>query len=358
MAAAGGCGGAAGRGKVTEETVSIENRCFSVFYWVRGMFGQSIHLSSVPANSMLIFSSEMVVHSDSTVVSLRVMSERNNLLIYVTEYIIDAGNETAPGLTKLAVYKLLFLMYQRLKEQGVDMKLPYSWYLYGPMTEWNGYCRATGNSLEEYFIGNDAVNLLNFRSVLEIGEEVAGLVQRIFSDFIRKYAAGAAWDVNLMIRDAYADAPFEFQRVYTLELKKLKLQRTSVPEIVAVLDRLFAVFPEEELENIYTVYLRWDDTFRLALRAGVANEMRKELIKQFWNVFAARVRCSENENVTDADREMFVRKLATAREQFVSWLREVREEIFFQLPESSLSPDDAGLLAELNAVAFDAVVRR
>lgn len=322
------------------------------------MFGQSIYLSSVPANSILIFSSEKVLQSDSTFVSLHVMSERNNLLIYVTEYIIDAGNETAPGLTKLAVYKLLFLMYQRLKEQGVDMKLPYSWYLYGPMTEWNGYCRATGNSLEEYFCGNDAVNLLNFRPVLEIGEEVAGLVQRIFSEFVHKYAAGAVWDLDLMIRDAYAYAPYEFQRVYTLELRGMKLWRTSVPEIVAVLDRLFAVFPEEELEDIYTVYLRWDDTFRMALRAGVSNDEITELITQFWKVFAARVRRSANENVTEADRERFVRMFSTVLAQFRGWLSPLRERLMFALPESSLSPDDADLLAELNAAAFDAVVRR
>ncbi len=53
------------------------------------------------------------------------MSQKNDLLIYATEYIIDAGNETAPGLTKLAVYKLLFLLSRRLKEQGIDMKLEY-----------------------------------------------------------------------------------------------------------------------------------------------------------------------------------------------------------------------------------------
>lgn len=286
------------------------------------------------------------------------MSQKNDLLIYVTEYIIDAGNETAPGLTKLAVYKLLFLLSRRLKEQGIDMKLPFSWYLYGPMTEWNGFRWATGISLEEYFIGNDAVNLLNFRPVLEIGEEVAGVVERIFSDFARKYAAGTVWDVDLMIRDAYAYAPYEFQRVYTFELKKLNLQRTSVPEIVAVLDRLFAVFPEEKLEDIYMVYLRWDDTFRMALRAGVSNDERKELIKQFWKVFAARIRCSENENVTDADREMFVRMLSTVLAQFQMWLVPLRERLLLELPGSSLSPEDADLLAELNAAAFDAVSRR
>lgn len=286
------------------------------------------------------------------------MPEKNDLLIYATEYIIDTGNEAAGGLTKLAVYKLLFLMNQRLKEQGVDLKLPYSWYLYGPMTEWNGYYRATGNSLEEYFIGNDAVNLLNFRSSLEIGEEFVRLVKRVFSDFVEKYVRREGWNVDLMIRDAYAYAPFEFQRVYTLELKKLKLGRTSVPEIVAVLDRLFAVFPEEELEDIYMLYLRWDDTFRQALRVGVSDDVRKELILQFWQVFAARIRCSENENVTDLDREMFWRMCNTAQEKFSGWLREVRERVLLELPESSLSQDDADLLAELNAAAFDAVSRR
>ena len=75
------------------------------------------------------------------------MLRRNDELIYTIESIINKGNARAKNLSKIHVYKFLYLAYIRLKEKDIDIHLPYSWYIHGTMIESTAFSRCTGKAL-------------------------------------------------------------------------------------------------------------------------------------------------------------------------------------------------------------------
>ena len=107
-------------------------------------------------------------------------------------------------------------------------------------------------------------------------------------------------------------------------------------EIIALLDKFRASFPADELEDIYALYLWWDDTFRLALEVGGSDasvDELNELISEFWTLFRA-----------ESDKDEFWQRI-----------KRIRVPLLLRLPERALSPDEEAMLNELNAAAYACV---
>lgn len=100
-----------------------------------------------------------------------------------------------------------------------------------------------------------------------------------------------------------------------------------------VLDKFRASFPADELEDIYALYLWWDDTFRLALEVGGSDASVDELISEFWTLFRA-----------DSDKDEFWQRI-----------KRIREPLLLKLPAQPLPPDEEVMLNELNAAAYACV---
>lgn len=108
--------------------------------------------------------------------------------------------------------------------------------------------------------------------------------------------------------------------------------------VIPFLDALRRTFPEDKYEDIYVLYLFWNDTVQLALEVDPTNTTVAELIPEFWNLF-------------DVDGPAQVDEL---------WhrIKHIREPLLLALNMEPLSPDEEKMLNDLNEVAWKAAFER
>lgn len=108
--------------------------------------------------------------------------------------------------------------------------------------------------------------------------------------------------------------------------------------VIPFLDKLQRTFPKDAHEDIYVLYLFWDDTVRLALEVDPTNTAVAELIPEFWNLF-------------DVDGPM-------QQDELWNRIEHIREPLLLTLNLEQLSPDEEKMLNDLNEVAYEAAVER
>jgi len=303
----------------------------------------------------------------------------NPQLIYAVEYFIHKANPTGEYFNHTTFNKLLVELYLRLKERGLDIKLPYCWYKHGCLVDSISFQSATGISLMHYEPPRDSVIVMpslpnphniTFSEKTLIQEEIKKLLAEhptrsyLKSDNREEY-------VNLN----YKHAPLKFQKAFRrsliphLEYLKHLSQNISRSErwdltfvsetealyagdmmvprfssgldiedqkkIIQQLDDLIIDFPRKEMRELYRTYLRWDDTFRLAVKH------QDNLLKHaedFWGIFAFLLRIKYNENITGERilewQDDFERELS----RYTKELKETRERLL-ELEAAEMSYD-------------------
>lgn len=289
------------------------------------------------------------------------MTDVNEELIYTLEYIIDKGNLTAPNLTEISVYKLLFLSYIQLKKIGIDLKLPYSWYIHGTMIEASGFQNSTGLTLGNYFCeDNSAYNYYNKRQNLDIDRQTKAKIEAVADLLIDTYSTPAGWNISALLTTVYEYAPYPFQRTFKFKLLKRDLNNSSRADIEALLDELKSQYPEtDEYAGFYPTYLKWDDTVRLTLDMGCANTEIHAMLEDFWNTFAAKLRTLENENLSEAELGNTYRFFTTKLISYKEKLKDKREQ-YLSMSDIPYDPSDSekSLFEDLNRAAYDACITR
>jgi len=284
---------------------------------------------------------------------------RNEYLIYTIESIIDAGNRRVSNLTEIDVYKLLYLAYRRLKSVGIDIELPYSWYIHGTMVESRGFSYHTGGlCLSEYFCdGYAAVNTYNLSSSLQISSEKKSTIDAVVAELLNIYSSGHRIQRELLLKDVYAYAPYDFQREFKFNLFDGDFNLKSRSQIREILDTLKSLYPRGNYPEVYHQYLRWDDTIRLVLGFDIPNQELKQLCKLFWYYFASNLRLQENENLIESELEQATSIEQRQREKLDVVLDETREKYLLLLNEHNRADDEPSfLLNELNKAAYSAFV--
>ncbi|NLM68274.1 MAG: hypothetical protein GX180_14040, partial [Enterococcus sp.] len=108
--------------------------------------------------------------------------------------------------------------------------------------------------------------------------------------------------INDLLDDAYAYAPFKFQIAFNRDfIKALGRFRTydiSKEEVEFHLDRLVKIYPRDEMNELYDVFLEWDDTIRLALIYGNSLDV-SDLAAKYWSIFTEELRIKKNENISE-----------------------------------------------------------
>ena len=288
-------------------------------------------------------------------------NNRNEYLIYTLESLIEIGKRKVSDLSKIAVYKYLYLAYLKLKPLGIDIQLPYSWYYHGTMIEGRGFSYHTGGlMLSNYFFeGFSAVNYYGASSSLSIRDEDKYTITSTLEDLLTTYSHSQHTDIPKLIKDVYAHAPYDFQREFKEKLVWCKPVEFKA-NLLKSLDSLKHAFPREKFADIYPQYLRWDDTMRLALKRNVSTEELFELRNEFWKCFASFLRSRENENVTDAEQEQMVKFAEKKKENLNAFLYDIREKYILTQDAGDEGMDDNGnnssLLDKINSVAYSAFI--
>ena len=286
------------------------------------------------------------------------MQQKNELLIYTIETIIDKGNARASNLTMMHVYKLLYLAYLSLKKQNINIKLPYSWYLYGTMVESHSFTCQTGVALGGYFLeDNRAVNFYCLSSKITLSSSTQYTIEQTIDTLLDTYEINNELNLDNLLKDVYAIAPTEFQRIYKYELMKNNLNDTNHTNLLSTLDSLTKSFPHEKYDDIFSRYLRWEELIRLAIELKENKTDIKDLINIYWNYFAAVLRSRENENLTEEEIQQ-LKTFAEKKETEYDLLTfDYEEKYTLQLPPvdiTDLPEEGQELLKDISTIAYNA----
>ena len=163
-------------------------------------------------------------------------------------------------------YKLLYLLSYNLENEGIDIKLPYFWYRYGPV-------------VPIHFLPKDIIEIRPTNWGKHSGKAVL-LRNRIAFNSLRSdkdsidNAIKMLWEkyhgskTDKIVLDAYATAPYEFQRRYKDFYKFISykvnyrqiiglVQKLKENEDIIRLENAVESFDESEFAEAYDDLLQW-----------------------------------------------------------------------------------------------------
>lgn len=240
---------------------------------------------------------------------------RNPLLKYSTEALLNQANPKGKYFfKKTTLNKFLYLLYLRLKERDIDIRLPYSWYKYGTFAEEQSYTFEIGLPFSHYFKNNGYTRAMNHVPHTNISDYVKSVIDEEIAELLRKYQDISGIFIKnylqSLLDDVYATAPYDFQRTFNRGLysyidkfktpkrkkipSKLKLHDDEVLQINDYLAELVDEFPTDFSESL-DLFLEWENTMHLALKHN--HTIAIKLLEDYWDIFAKALRIKKNENV-------------------------------------------------------------
>lgn len=227
----------------------------------------------------------------------------NPALKFAVETLLNKANSRGEAvLGATAFNKMIFLLYKRLKgkRKKIDLKLPYCWYLWGPFIAHAEFEHEVGVPLDYYVPKGEHTRLIDHVADVEIPIAEKNLIEKEINKMLIEFDNSGVINLNLLLNRAYELAPYEFQKVFNRsfrpELNKLRSYSVSKEEIEAYLDRLLEAYPENEMEELYDVFLEWDDTFRLALENDTSRTY--VLAEEFWGIFCKLLRVKQCDGIS------------------------------------------------------------
>ncbi|KAF5029024.1 hypothetical protein DSECCO2_652910 [anaerobic digester metagenome] len=293
---------------------------------------------------------------------------KNPLLKYSVEALLAEANPAGePFFRKTHLYKTLFLLHQNLKAQGIDIGLPYCWYLHGPLIEATTFEEQTGTPLASYLRPDGST--VPPHHIHDEGLAEKQVILREIEKILQKYRSKTRWADGYgdrLVGDAYRLAPFRYQRTFKREYLVYLSSLSDEPRlydyaydrissgILQYLDTLIKQFPEDEMGELLDTYLAWDDTARLFVET---RNPLDPLSNRYWEIFCGLLRVHKNENVPEeiVDRweRSFAENLPVYDREFEIAHDEALERLEQGIPKSDIDP----IVRHLMAHARDACVR-
>jgi hypothetical protein len=241
-------------------------------------------------------------------------STQDELLAYSINTLLqefDPGKEGKVFQTKF--YKLLFLLNDDLKNEGIDLKMPYYWYRYGPMVP--SFLLPLDNikvipSSYKTYRGKSFV--ISKPRSFNVQNSIKDVIDNSVCNLRDQYKFSTTKEI---INDVYLKAPYEFQRKYKNFYKHIdhklnerdKLAYLKQPlreaEDIKRLEEAIYFYEETEFPHAYNDLLQW----KLITKHSISEletidpQFLKSLADFFWsNLFSRYLQVQECENVPEA----------------------------------------------------------
>jgi hypothetical protein len=290
----------------------------------------------------------------------------NLYLKFAVEALLNAANPKGePYFKTTHLHKMMFLLYKRLQRKNIDLKLPYSWYHFGPFMDAVEFERQVGISLSYYAPDGEATHAIGHVAYEGLPLRDAQLIEMESNKLVNEFKEGSRYKsdyLNLLLDSAYRYAPFEFQKAFNrglvLAINQLKSHNVSNVEIELYLDHLVKIYPYSEMHELYDAFLEWDDTIRLALVYNkpiyVAN-----LAMDYWYIYSELLRIKENENLSEDIINRWSLEFPDKYDRYVAKIERERAKLLREYRTEQLSSiESQGVVDKMNDLAYQLAAKR
>ncbi len=230
----------------------------------------------------------------------------NDLLRYSIYKLLDTFDpKREEYISQIRFYKLLFLLHTDLKKDGVDIQLPYFWYLHGDVVM-TSFLPAEVFRLKDKR-GWKAIVPASFPSNLKIDSSKLRTINYHIGKLKEQFQYAKTKEI---IKTVYKRAPYDFQREYKkfiilidiqFKFKGITSKFWGSPDERLYdnqFDSLRATFPENDFPELYTLFLQWElfTKYQLKQIDRLPKEPTIVSINKFWKIFSEglKFRCYEN----------------------------------------------------------------
>lgn len=268
---------------------------------------------------------------------------------------------TGTGRTKY--FKLSTITARRLEEEyGENVGLPRHWYKYGEVIQENTDIafrrRSDYHSGFDYYPA-DRVSESDF----DIDEVRASTIRQIVTEILAKHADKSGGELEKYQYEEFA--PNDFIRSYG-DLRWFLTERKltgseeqyqarmgdyheNQTELEKRLDEMLIEFPEE-YEDVYDLYLEWDDTMRMLAHRDIPAYVLLDFLEEFIDKLSKiELRFRYHENISE-------NKLEEWQQERPELLESLREEIEGRRKELFADRDSSGVLESVSSSFSDAMV--
>lgn len=118
-------------------------------------------------------------------------------------------------------------------------------------------------------------------------------------------------------------------------------------EALELLDEALISYPEDRYEEMYDVFLEWEDTTRLLLEQETSFDEAEGLLRDFWETFSkVELRLQHEQNTPQEQKMRWVKQRENAKREFRERLTEMRNEILTNRQQSDVLNDVAESYSE------------
>ena len=168
--------------------------------------------------------------------------------------------------TKTRFNKLIYMLNSELIKDHIDIRLPYFWYLYGPVTPLNLLPEGLLKLIEKPW--GTGIKINEYQK-FNLTDTIKAKIERATWNVYNSYSQfDAAIMTKKVINSVYKIAPYSFQgeyRAFQYQIRRkirdkeilLKLGPLNGTRDIASLDEVVRVYDKKEFPEVYPDLLQW-----------------------------------------------------------------------------------------------------
>ena len=301
----------------------------------------------------------------------------NQFLKYSVEKLLfEANPKGLPYFRDTHFNKMIFLIYESLKKENIDLKLPYCWYKHGTLIHMGSFYNQVGLPLNYYITKKKSTRKMTSISKNDLDSDIKSIIDRVVIDVVSRYKktkdSFKKGYINQLLDDDYKYAPYEFQRIFKRRFEKylfdfktpvrkqipkhVSFSLSEVEQINEYLDELMCYFPDQ-MECLNETYLDWDDTVRMSL--DCEHDSFLKLVDEFWDIFSKHLRIVHYENIPNAEISRWESNLSVEEFPHYQNLLLSKRKGLLEIWNSNFTLDNSTLnvVKKMNKLSFEDAIR-
>jgi hypothetical protein len=301
----------------------------------------------------------------------------NPLLRYSVERLLFEANPMGTRYFRDTHFnKMIFLIYESLKDEKIDLKLPYCWYKHGTLIHQQSFYTQVGRPLDFYITNDSSTRKISHIPKNDLESDIKDVIDAVVIKVVSKYKQTKhrfiKGYIHQLLDDDYFYAPYEFQRIFKRHFEKyltdfrtpvrkqiprhISFDPDEIESINEYLNELIRTFPDD-MEYLSETYQEWDDTARLCLDCD--QDLFLNLVDDFWAIFSKYLRISRFENIPEAEILRWRSKLSSAEFPEYENQLAIERKRLLKIWNSGFAPNDntMNIIKKMNQISFEGAVR-